>query len=125
MREDGIEDESAECDEDCFFLWWGGGGSILVAARLTQRSDDTEEKVRTRLNMYKQNASLVEDKYRGKVQQLNGLQPKMDVFADIETVVKETTDNKASTDPNSVAEFVRKAEEAFEKGYFENADVNW
>jgi len=99
-----------------------------VKARLTQRSDDTEEKVRTRLEMFKQNSSLVEDKYHGKVMRINGLQPKEKVFEDVEQAMKVSIDAKEakkSSQAPTVSEFVRKAEEAFEKGYLQESDVNW
>ncbi|KAJ8906469.1 hypothetical protein NDN08_002962 [Rhodosorus marinus] len=101
-----------------------------VASRLTQRSDDTEEKVRTRLAMYKENADLVKNEYGDKVVLINGVQPKAAVFDDVLKEIErfsndDNDDSNSKSSAPSISDFVRKAEEAFEKGYLENEDVNW
>lgn len=122
-----------------------------VVARLTRRSDDTEEKVRVRLKNYYTHAQSILEQYAGRVRRINGNRAKEDVFEDLVYVIDEgddgdssddddftltakfgdvettTTDSSSpdSTSPLSVSEFVRKAEEAFEEGVIRNQNVTW
>lgn len=122
-----------------------------VIARLTHRSDDTEEKARVRLEGYYKHAKAVEDHYTAVLCHVDGNRGKLEVFADIAALVDTSIayrDNdeggngihtsstsaaqsdgasapSTSTKGIPVAEFVRRAEEAYEKGILENEDVNW
>lgn len=122
-----------------------------VEARLTQRSDDTEEKARTRLSQYYTHAASIQDHYASKITRINGDRSKDDVFADVSIALKAAVgpgDNQDSSPPSgganavsgeatkaatadasateaAVSEFVRRAEEAFEKGYMETDKVTW
>ncbi|CAI5481948.1 unnamed protein product [Closterium sp. Yama58-4] len=58
-----------------------------IAARLTQRSDDTEEKVKARLETHNANVASVLDVYAGKLVQVNGHRGKEEVFADIDSIL--------------------------------------
>jgi len=55
----------------------------LVSARLIQRSDDTAEKLKTRLKMYHDNIGLVDAHYKGLVAKVDGLQKAPEVFKSI------------------------------------------
>jgi adenylate kinase len=131
-----------------------------VAARLTQRSDDTEDKARTRLDTFHANAKSIEDHYSTVLCRVDGNRGKQAVFSDITGIIdavqsngtdgSDSDDEARSTGQKSgdvagkladevstrmdaetstrgmpVAEFVRKAEEAYERGYLSTSDVNW
>lgn len=55
-----------------------------IAARLTQRFDDTEEKVKLRLQTHHQNVEAVLSMYEDITLKVNGNVPKEDVFAQID-----------------------------------------
>uniref|UniRef100_A0A7S4B918 Adenylate kinase active site lid domain-containing protein n=2 Tax=Chrysotila carterae TaxID=13221 RepID=A0A7S4B918_CHRCT len=55
-----------------------------VAARLTQRSDDTEEKARVRLQAFHKHMSAVESCYIGIISYVDGTKPKTEVFAELQ-----------------------------------------
>eukprot|EP00965_Chrysotila_dentata_P211717 6186604-Pleurochrysis_carterae.AAC.3 len=55
-----------------------------VAARLTQRSDDTEEKARVRLQAFHKHMSAVESCYTGIISYVDGTKPKTEVFAELQ-----------------------------------------
>jgi adenylate kinase len=59
-----------------------------VAARLTQRSDDTEEKAANRLAVHHRNVDAVVGKYEKIMHTIDGNRAKGDVFADIERIIK-------------------------------------
>lgn len=120
-----------------------------VIGRLTQRSDDTEEKARVRLDNYYKHARSIQGHYASMLSKVDGNRDKADVFTDISDIIDtslsgDDTDGKnddpplagvASTNIGSednrstkgipVAEFVRRAEEAYERGRLEDEDVNW
>lgn len=121
-----------------------------VLNRLTQRSDDTEEKARVRLENYYKHARSIADHYESTLRKIDGNRDKADVFSEIASIVDssmtekndddddditpsspgaksnpETRSNPDSTVGIPVAEFVRRAEEAYEKGILTNEDVNW
>mmetsp|Transcript_27884 Transcript_27884/g.109412 ORF Transcript_27884/g.109412 Transcript_27884/m.109412 type:complete len:89 (-) Transcript_27884:835-1101(-) len=80
--------------------------------------------------MYKENADLVKNEYGDKVVLINGVKPKTAVFDDIMKEIErfsndDEDDSNSKSSAPSVSEFVRRAEEAYEKGYLENEDVNW
>ncbi|MDA9098970.1 nucleoside monophosphate kinase [bacterium] len=54
-----------------------------IVDRLTQRSDDTEEKAKNRLAVHASNVEAVVGKYTGKVKNLNGDRAKTEVFDDV------------------------------------------
>lgn len=73
--------------------------------------------------MFKENKDLVEAKYQELIRRIDGTRPKKDVFADIQSNLQRPSQSKAPRE--SIEEFVRRAEEAYEKGVLENQDVNW
>lgn len=60
-----------------------------VADRLTQRSDDTEEKARTRLGVYYDNIDAIKDAYSGCIVKVDGNRSKDEVGAEISSILKE------------------------------------
>jgi len=59
-----------------------------VAERCTQRSDDTEEKARTRLEVYHTNIDAILDSYDGIIHRIDGNRAREAVFADIDSHIK-------------------------------------
>lgn len=55
-----------------------------VVDRLVQRSDDTEEKCKARLEVFHTNNKAVTDAYDGRIVTVDGDRQKEDVFADID-----------------------------------------
>ncbi|KAG0593949.1 hypothetical protein M758_UG034400 [Ceratodon purpureus] len=60
-----------------------------IAARLTQREDDTEEKVKLRLKTHSANVQSVIDIYKPVMKVVDGNRPKDQVFADIKNMIME------------------------------------
>lgn len=58
-----------------------------IAARITQRFDDTEEKVKYRLQTYRQNVDAVLSIYRNAIKKVDGSRTKEQVFEDIDTIL--------------------------------------
>lgn len=58
-----------------------------IAARLTQRSDDTKEKVKYRFQTYQQNVEAVLSVYENAIRKIDGSRPKEQVFEDIDTIL--------------------------------------
>ncbi|MED6158860.1 hypothetical protein PIB30_036853 [Stylosanthes scabra] len=58
-----------------------------IAARLTQRFDDTEEKVKLRLNTHHQNVEAVLSMYKDITVKINGNVSKEEVFAQIDSAL--------------------------------------
>ena len=54
-----------------------------VAGRVIQRSDDTEEKARVRLDQYHSNIDAVRSSYEQIIRVIDGTRPKTEVFTDI------------------------------------------
>lgn len=122
-----------------------------VIARLTQRSDDTEEKARVRLATYYTHAQSIQDHYGYVLRKVDGNRPKSEVFEELVSIIDTTISSKDDTDTNgtaggdglsstadpdqidlsgstqgmAVSEFVRRAEEAYEKGLLTEENVNW
>ncbi|CAI5479898.1 unnamed protein product [Closterium sp. Yama58-4] len=69
-----------------------------IAARLTQRSDDTEEKVKARLETHNANVASVLDIYAGKLVQVNGHRSKDEVFGDIDDILTSLQHGQLSFD---------------------------
>jgi len=59
-----------------------------IAERCTQRSDDTEEKARTRLEVYHTNIDAILDSYSGIIHRIDGNRAREVVFADIDSHIK-------------------------------------
>lgn len=68
-----------------------------IAARLTQRFDDTEEKVKLRLQTHHQNMESVLSKYGDITVKVNGNASKEDVFAQIDNVLSNLIKQKKAT----------------------------
>lgn len=122
-----------------------------VEARLVQRSDDTEEKARVRLKTYYTHAQSINDHYGSVLKKIDGNRKKEDVFQDLCSVIDSSLESpekdvslsvseesiasntsgsgEGSSSESSkympVAEFVRRAEEAYERGVLLDQDVNW
>lgn len=108
-----------------------------VAERLTQRSDDTEEKAKVRLETYYKHAQSIQKHYADMVRRIDGNRERSKVFEDIAAVIDVSVNSRnvslSEADPEyaesskgiPVAEFVRRAEEAYEKGALSDEDVNW
>lgn len=58
-----------------------------IKARLVIRPDDTEEKVKSRLQVYKQNAEAISSTYSKLMKKINGNRPKEEVFKEIESLL--------------------------------------
>ncbi|KAA8493978.1 Adenylate kinase 8 [Porphyridium purpureum] len=93
-----------------------------VAQRLVQRSDDVEEKVRARLDAYKEYNAVLESKYKSVLCSVNGDQGKNDVFS---ALCRQIEYQSGAKQRMSVNAFVEKAEEAFERGYLEAKNTNY
>lgn len=68
-----------------------------VAARLTQRFDDTEEKVKLRLQTHHQNVEAVLSMYEDITFKVNGNVPKEDVFAQIDDALTKLFEDQKLT----------------------------
>ncbi|GAB4861476.1 hypothetical protein Ancab_036678 [Ancistrocladus abbreviatus] len=68
-----------------------------IAARLTQRFDDTEEKVKLRLQTHHQNVEAVLSLYEDIMVKVDGNLPKEDVFANIDKALTDTLEQKAAS----------------------------
>ncbi|KAL5839892.1 hypothetical protein ACOSQ4_012500 [Xanthoceras sorbifolium] len=61
-----------------------------IKARLVTRPDDTEEKVKSRLEIYKQNAKAISSTYSNIMKKIDGNRQKDMVFKDIESLLSQT-----------------------------------
>lgn len=68
-----------------------------IAARLTQRFDDTEEKVKLRLQTHHQNVESVLSMYEGIIVKVNGNVSKEDVFSQIDNALTNLIGQKNAT----------------------------
>lgn len=68
-----------------------------IAARLTQRFDDTEEKVKLRLRTHNQNVESVLSMYEDIVVKVDGSVSKEDVFAQVDSALTQLLQQKSST----------------------------
>ncbi|XP_030528129.1 adenylate kinase, chloroplastic [Rhodamnia argentea] len=68
-----------------------------IAARLTQRFDDTEEKVKLRLRTHHQNVEAVLSMYKDITIKVNGAAPKEDVFAQIDNALSKLLEQRKVT----------------------------
>ncbi|KAK3200702.1 hypothetical protein Dsin_024117 [Dipteronia sinensis] len=67
-----------------------------IAARLTQRFDDTEEKVKLRLHTHNQNVETVLSLYEDITIKVKGNAPKEDVFVQIDSALTKLLEQKKS-----------------------------
>ncbi|KAL9173415.1 hypothetical protein ABFS82_03G113000 [Erythranthe guttata] len=67
-----------------------------IAARLTQRFDDTEEKVKLRLVTHNSNVEDVLSMYGDITVKLDGSQPKLEVFSQIDSILSELLEKKVA-----------------------------
>lgn len=74
-----------------------------IAARLTQRFDDTEEKVKLRLQTHHKNVDDVLYIYKDVICKVNGNAPKEDVFAEIDRALSSVLEKKSKLDSTSMA----------------------
>ncbi|KAK4431821.1 Adenylate kinase, chloroplastic [Sesamum alatum] len=65
-----------------------------IQARLVTRPDDTEEKVKSRLQIYKQNAESVLSTYLDVMKKIDGNRPKEVVFNEIDTLLSRLQKDK-------------------------------
>ncbi|XP_074569234.1 adenylate kinase, chloroplastic-like [Curcuma longa] len=72
-----------------------------IAARLTQRFDDTEEKVKLRLQTHHQNVEDVLSTYEDIIVRINGDAAKEDVFAEIDKVLSSVKEKKSQASLDS------------------------
>ncbi|KAK6942236.1 hypothetical protein RJ641_027613 [Dillenia turbinata] len=67
-----------------------------IKARLVTRPDDTEEKVKSRLEIYKQNAASIASTYANIKQKVDGNRSKEEVFADVNTLLSQIQKDETS-----------------------------
>ncbi|KAK1287549.1 hypothetical protein QJS10_CPB19g00067 [Acorus calamus] len=72
-----------------------------IAARLTQRFDDTEEKVKLRLVTYHKNLESVLSIYNDVIVKVDGSLPKEEVFERIDAILSALCQKKLKTDSTS------------------------
>lgn len=69
-----------------------------IAARLTQRFDDTEEKVKLRLQTHHQNVEAVLSMYQDIIVKIDGSATKEDVFAQIDKALSKLVEERAAAE---------------------------
>ncbi|KAH8967000.1 hypothetical protein BDL97_03G054900 [Sphagnum fallax] len=69
-----------------------------IAARLTHRLDDTEEKVKLRLQTHKANVAAVTDSYKDVITHVDGDRPKAEVFTEIDKLLSELQEGETNKD---------------------------
>ncbi|URE15505.1 Adenylate kinase, active site lid [Musa troglodytarum] len=74
-----------------------------IVARLTQRFDDTEEKVKLRLQTHHQNVEAVLSTYEDIIVRVNGSAAKEDVFAEIDKALSSVIEKKPTSGSQSMA----------------------
>ncbi|EXC11819.1 putative adenylate kinase 2 [Morus notabilis] len=65
-----------------------------IRERLVTRPDDSEEKVKRRLEVYKQNAETILSTYSNIMNKIDGNRPKDEIFAEIESLLSEVQKDK-------------------------------
>ncbi|KAH7671885.1 Adenylate kinase/UMP-CMP kinase protein [Dioscorea alata] len=65
-----------------------------ISARLITRSDDTEEKVKTRLETYKKNAEVIFSTYMDLLTKVDGNRPKEAIFEEIDSLLQRICEGK-------------------------------
>ncbi|CAL1409897.1 unnamed protein product [Linum trigynum] len=74
-----------------------------IAARLTQRFDDTEEKVKLRLNTHNQNVQAVLSMYEDITLKVKGNAPKEEVFTEIDNALSKLIESRKATSESLAA----------------------
>lgn len=69
-----------------------------IASRLTQRFDDTEEKVKLRLQTHHQNVEAVLSMYEDIIVEVDGSALKQDVFAEIDKAISKLVEQKTASE---------------------------
>lgn len=69
-----------------------------IASRLTQRFDDTEEKVKLRLQTHHQNVEAVLSMYEDIIVEVDGSALKQDVFAQIDKAISKLVEQKTASE---------------------------
>ncbi|KNA23673.1 hypothetical protein SOVF_022640 [Spinacia oleracea] len=69
-----------------------------IASRLTQRFDDTEEKVKLRLQTHHQNVEAVLSMYKDIIIKVDGSALKQDVFAEIDMALSKLLEQKTASE---------------------------
>ncbi|KAL6515693.1 hypothetical protein OROHE_018727 [Orobanche hederae] len=77
-----------------YHLKYSPPGNEEIAARLTQRFDDTEEKVKLRLLTHNSNVESVLSMYKDIMVKVDGRLPKQDVFSQIDSILTELLEKK-------------------------------
>ncbi|OMO52336.1 Adenylate kinase [Corchorus capsularis] len=83
-----------------------------IKARLVTRSDDTEEKVKSRLEVYKQNAAAISSTYTSITNKLDGNRPKEVVFKDIDSLLSQVQKDKTAKLAKPVLQTVSQLDKA-------------
>ncbi|XP_061990793.1 adenylate kinase 5, chloroplastic [Rosa rugosa] len=65
-----------------------------IKARLTTRPDDTEEKVKSRLEIYKKNADAILSTYSNIMKRIDGNHPKEVIFGEIDSILSQVLNDK-------------------------------
>ncbi|XP_057968348.1 adenylate kinase 5, chloroplastic isoform X2 [Malania oleifera] len=68
-----------------------------IKARVITRPDDTEEKVKSRLVIYKQNSEAISSTYFDILNKIDGNRPKETVFKEIDSLLSQVRQDKAKT----------------------------
>lgn len=84
-----------------YHLQYAPPESEEVAARLTKRSDDSEDKVVRRLETHKANVDAVVSTYAPIIRKVDGNKPKEAVFADIDKLLSERCAARAEATPEA------------------------
>ncbi|XP_051148358.1 adenylate kinase 5, chloroplastic isoform X2 [Andrographis paniculata] len=66
-----------------------------ISGRLIIRPDDTEEKVKARLQIYKQNTDSISSMYTDVIKKIDGNRPKQEIFNEIESLLLTLQKDKA------------------------------
>ncbi|KAL9151192.1 hypothetical protein ABFS82_11G037500 [Erythranthe guttata] len=91
-----------------------------IKARLVTRSDDTEEKVKARLQIYKQNVDSLVSTYSDAMNKIDGKRPKDVVFKEIDSLLSTLQNDK---EDESKSGKLAKTESQFDKSSLEKN--NW
>ncbi|KAJ7957726.1 Adenylate kinase, chloroplastic [Quillaja saponaria] len=67
-----------------------------IKARLVTRPDDTEEKVKSRLEIYKQNSQAISSTYSNIMNKIDGNRPKEVVFKEIDLLLSQVQQDKVN-----------------------------
>ncbi|KAK9947406.1 hypothetical protein M0R45_003032 [Rubus argutus] len=65
-----------------------------IKARLTTRPDDTAEKVKSRLEIYKKNADAILSSYSNIMKRIDGNHPKEVIFGEIDSILSQVLNDK-------------------------------